>query len=349
MKKTVILKIGSIVVIVAVTLAILLATTKMPNEAKNGFTRTYLNSDLPIFLNAPLKEVLTNISGTTASSIFLASQRPQALLILNKNLKHRDTLLLNAPIPDEKMTPFAFFIDSPMVYLHINNMKSVIYGRFPKQDLHKTEIKSQIFTKSVQVSPSSFIIRGFHSSIQKQVFQKIDLQNGRILIEKDIVDSLDAIGGMASDGMLSYEKETASVIYVEYFRNKFYRLDTNLNLIYKKNTIDTISSNQVQVKDIQQPDGTIKKVPSIARIQVNDQCFTDKSYIYIISALRADNENLKEFNQHTVIDVYYLTDGSYRGSIKMRKRGKAFKSAVMQNDTLIALYDKEIAYYKLTF
>lgn len=349
MKRVVLYRIGAIVVIVIAILGTLMATTKMPNQEKNGFRRILLSEELPVVHRIQLEEKISAIVGASEHSLFLAGENPLSLLILNKDFKGKDTLFINANIPDKKLVPFRVLVDSPMLYIHFNNMKSVIYGEFPNKEMRQTEIKSMIFTKSLQIDSSYCIIRTFDSTLSKQVFQKISIASGTKVKEATIVNEQDSSAGMSTDGMLTMDKASGRIFYIEYLRNRFYCMDSGLNLLYKGNTIDTTSVNDLGLGMETKDDKTNKLVPSKARVKVNNVCFADKDHLYVVSALKADNEELRTFNTHISIDAYSSASGQYTGTYRLSKPEKAvIKSFIFEDGICTALFDNnEIIRYKL--
>lgn len=327
-------------------LGILVASTSMPNSKKNGFLRNFISKDLQIIKTATFDNSFTKISGVSDNTIYLIGENPNAILMLNKKLDPKDTLMVNLEIPAEKMVPFSIKIDSPWLYMHINNMKSVIYGKFPGQKLTMVKLKSLIFTKSVQISPGSCIIKTINPSMKKQMLQKLNVETGELIKEVEIATSQNNSDWLSSDGMLEYHKKTGCILYVEYLKNKFYCLDSNLNLLYNANTIDTVSTNEVKLTKEISKDGKTKMVPSEARITVNESLFTDDQYIYIVSGLRSDNESFRDFMQKIVVDSYNIVNGVYAGSFYISDgRNGSLKSALLKNDTLTVLLDKKIITY----
>lgn len=331
-----------------IILWILLNASKRPNDRDNGFTRKWISEEAPIIQEGTINSPVTTIWGKSSSSFYITGPNPRSILILNKDLVHKDTMYINFNAPDDKIVPFALFIDTPNLYLHLNNLKKLIFGGFPDQKLTSAEIKSEIFTKSIQISPKSLIIRAFKFSERKQVFQKIDCESGRVLKEAEIISDQGHDSGIQSDGMMAYEPYSNRFFYVEYLRNKFYCIDTNLNNIYTKNTIDTTQHNSTSTGFQVAKNGEGKLTSTAARIVVNKSSIIDSKYLYIISGLKADNERSKDFGQNTVIDKYRLSDGKYTGSFYIKKLDfKSFKSATISHDTLTVLYDHAIISYRL--
>ncbi|WP_316789660.1 hypothetical protein [Pedobacter frigoris] len=348
MKNKVILRLLLIAVFVFLVLTGLFVFTDMPNKNNNGFLRNLLGSKLSVLKETDVVEPLNKIWSISGNYIYLSGETPKTILMLKKDLSSKDTIGINLTAPEDKLVPYSICVDTPFLYIHMNNLKSVIWGKFPNHKLSMTELKSQVFTKSVQVSPASIVIRTFDRFGKKQIFQKISTVSGEVIKEADIVNGQGDDLGMASDGALHYEKSTRTISYVEYFRNRFYLIDTNLNVKVFGKTIDTVSSIDVKKQTIDEGGGKGKIIPGKARVKVNKDSFMDGAYLYIVSALRADNENRSDFNAYSVIDRYRLADGKYSSSFYVDKvKEKPFKSAMVSGDTLFTLYSGKMVLYKL--
>ncbi len=349
MKKAVWIKVVSIVVFVGSVLGILMGVTKMPNEENNGFERKLISNE-PIVPSRDwhYTEDLAKIIGYSNSSIYIGGEMPTSFLILQRDFSGKDTLMINYDIPPKKMVPFQSFVDSPFLYIHVNNMRTILYGKFPNENLSISELKGLSFTKSIQISNNSIIVRSFTDDMLNQVFKKIDLQNGKILIDTNIAELSDNSAGMMTDGMLLYAKPVNKLLYVEFFRNKFYCLDTNLNLLYKASTIDTSSVNNIGLGHENESDSVKKLVPNTSRVKVNYAVFYDSNFLYIVSGKRGDNQSVASYNSNVNIDKYDIITGKYTNSFLIKKaNNKSFKSAMIVEDSLYALFDNQLRVYPL--
>jgi hypothetical protein len=348
MNNKVILRLLLIIVFVLLILTGLFVFTDMPNKNNNGFSRNLLGAKLSVLKETDFVEPLNKIWSLSGNNIYLSGETPKTILMLKKDLSSKDTISINFTAPEDKLVPYSICVDTPYLYVHMNNLKSVVYGKFPDQKLNMTELKTHVFTKSVQVSPASLVIRTFDRLSKKQVFQKISTVSGEVLIEADIVAGQGEDLGMASDGAMHYEKSTSTISYVEYFRNRFYLIDTNLNVKVFSKTIDTVTSIDVRKKMVDDGGGRGKIIPGKARVKVNKDSFMDGQYLYVVSALRADNESRGDFNRYSVIDRYRLADGKYSSSFYVDKiKEKPFKSAMLSGDTLFTLYSGKMVLYRL--
>src|SRR3546814_11719034 len=85
---------------------------------------------------------------------------------------------------------------------------------------------------------------------------------------------------LSSDGLLHYDKDSGTLIYVHFYNNSVIGIDTNLHLIYKATTIDTVRTQQINMIDIQSGNTKRRNNAGTKRfIKINSYVKNRKSYI----------------------------------------------------------------------
>jgi hypothetical protein len=346
MKKTIItLGIGSIGCILL--LVILVNFTDMPNERKNGFSRHWLSTEIIPIHQTAIEAPLEYIAGATPSHYFFTVPNPQWLVMTDHSLHRQDTILFPVGVTDKLASLHSCMIDSPWIYLHANNIPALYYARFDGGRLQTVKLATSLFTKSVQLSPSTMIVRAFDTAHQLQIFQKIDGRTGKVTRQAYIVPQDRKDAGFSTDGTLRYDSLTKRLLFTQFFQNRFYCLDTNLNLQYTGHTIDTTNTNTVSIQQVR-IDHEDRLMPSAPRIRVNEQSCVGNGRLYVLSGLIADNENRNAFRENAAIDCYAISDGHYIGSFHIPYiDGEKIKSFYVTSNALIVLYKGSIATFSL--
>jgi hypothetical protein len=336
MKKRIIITITLSLISVISVLMFLLLSTQMPNQKDNGFTRSWLKNNIPLLHENTSNLGIERIVGSTDSHLYFSGSDPRWVLMTDLNLQNKDTLFLSiAPTP--MLLPNNMIVDSPFIHMYINNISYIISGRVDSSKVDTLHLHTPLFTRSARISNDLLIIRGLDSSESKQVFKQLNCTTGQIGKQVNIIEDRQD-GGFSSDGFLQYDSLTKKLIYVQMYQNRFFCLDTNLQLIYTGKTIDTSNTNLVSIKEVKSGEDT-KLMPANARQTVNRDSFTDRGYLFVASGLRADNESLAEFNRNTVVDIYIINTGKYIGSFYIPNQGgKKPLSIKVTNNLLIALY-----------
>lgn len=166
---------------------------------------------------------------------------------------------------------------------------------------------------------------------------KIEAKLHKALLEKQIDGYFD------TDGSMHYSEEMKRFVYVYYYRNEFIVTDKNLNLVSRGHTIDTTTKARVTIKYINS-----KKQNSLAAppFMVNRKSALHKNLLFINSLLPGRYDPKIMWDKSSVIDVYDITNNSYRMSFYIEKiDGRAFDSFIVTDEYLFALYDKTVIAY----
>jgi hypothetical protein len=309
----------------------------LPNRKKNGFNRHFLSTSLTKSHENSFLLETSRISGISKDRYYITGQNPGWMLILNKDLKVIDTLIFNVRQINKFLAPNTI-VDSPNIYMYAGNLSYLIKGKLDKKTVDLTALKTPVFVRTAQISPQLLVVRGFDSSNKKQVFKKINCNDGSVEKEAPLISD-DKAFGMSTDGTLLYDNATNALVYVEFYKNDFICIDTNLNLIYKGKTIDTTNNFDLIIHK-ESADSTLKVTPGKNREEVNITATIYNKQLYVISALKADNEDEKVFRTNWPVDIYSTENGKYIGSIYIPKAtGKKIKSINISGNGITVLYD----------
>lgn len=158
-------------------------------------------------------------------------------------------------------------------------------------------------------------------------------------------------GYFCTDGILQFDTMSSRLFYVHFYRGTFLSLDTNLNLCYLAKTVDTINRPGFKVASLSEvtKGGAGSMItPTTPPIVVNRNFTINGDYMYILSALKADNESHSTFRKNQVIDVYLISNGKYQHSFYIPKYKKLNLSEFrIQDSQLIAIYNNMIVKYQL--
>lgn len=148
-----------------------------------------------------------------------------------------------------------------------------------------------------------------------------------------------------TDGSLHFNQQLNRIVYVYRYRNEFIVANTNLNLDYLGNTIDTVSRAQVRL--VQVKNSTMKTFAEPPLI-VNKTTAVDGNLLYVNSLLPGLYESENIWKIASIVDVYDLTDKTYRSSFPIYHiAGKKMKDMLVSGNLLYALIGEKIVCYKL--
>jgi hypothetical protein len=317
------------------------------NSRPNGFIRLFPPHRVTPVKLLDLQYNSYYIAGGTGQHVYLGNySAPGYVLVadhaltdtqyLKLALLDTNTLVLNASV---------LTIDSPDIYMLEGRTPEMLSGTLPSGQLHRVP-DSIHFISSQPLSPASFVIRIFSDRLHQNILAKQVNGSPALRPAPEVLEKqLD--GSFCTDGMLNYERDPARLVYTYFYRNQFICLDTNLKVLNRYRTIDTISHVQIAVSNLPSKGITTISAPPLT---VNRKSCIAGDWLYVNSGLLANNEDKRDFDRWSVIDVYSLTNGKYEFSFYLPDyRDKKMKSFRVFDHTLVALYDHYLYSFRLNF
>lgn len=320
-------------------LFVLVAVSGMPDDKKNGFDRQWLKMNLHQQLLYQLPITVERLFGW-GDTLYLSEPLHRQVYRLDNNLHIRDTVYLN--VNKQLRPPVSFFADAAHIYVHEYNSGMLFSKDFHASQFDAVKLSAGPFVKSLQLSDSLVIIRGFAAGSSQPVFMRINIRSGRTARTALLSEKADA--GFSTDGILCCNRGKDRLFYIPYFENGIYCMDSDMQLRYKKHTIDTVFNSGIQVTG-RSAGGMQKLYAAAPRVKVNKRAFANDRLLFIESDLRADNEAEDAFRLHPVIDTYRLEDGSYAGSFYLPVDKRKVLSYYVNGEKLyVLLKDQMITY-----
>jgi hypothetical protein len=313
-------------------------------HSKNNFIRLLPPSKVTPGNILDFKTGSWNFAGFSRDSIYIGNlYTPDKLIRVDSNVK--DTVAVKLGIPDRTKLTKGYFnlIDDNLVYTLDGNQPLLLAGNNGNRIL-KPASKPPYFTQAIHTRSNSFVLRVVQAGQNKLVTYRTDSAGFKMptnLLEKQVD------GIFCTDGNLVKVPNSNKIIYVYYYRNQFICTDDNLNLLYKGKTIDTVSHAHIKVDYIKSSNETTISSPPL---YVNKQSTANEKYLFIHSALIADNEVAESLGKVSVIDVYAVKDGKYQFSFYLPDfRGNKIRDFKVYGQSLYALYDHYLYKYQLNF
>lgn len=319
------------------------------NEYDNAFNRKFTAVKLNIKSSKELSDRSFAFSGKIDSVIYLNKFSDKLNLYkVDYSLKKLDTIRIKYPSD--------FNTKAVNIYKHTlspENYCSNLYGDIlvsygPSSKLYMN--KEFSFNLIQAISPISVIVRKNYTYKGKQnrALSKLSLENEAREIRNYPLPDLPS-GIFANDGRLLYDKINKRILYMFYYRGEFLSLDTNLNLIYNSKTIDTVTTARLtsRVSVYKRKNSEKKSTIQTSPPKIVNKYFTvNKKSVYILSLLKADNENKSDFKENQVVDVYDIEKGKYKYSFYIPKfNNLSLNQFQIRNNTLIGIYQNYLVNY----
>ena len=310
------------------------------NRTPNHFIRLFVPHIQRYLKSYAVNNKSWHIAGVVDDKIMFGN-RKYLNVLLNIDLRRNDTSIRILKLPQLSLKSPKIIIKDQNFYI-LDGEQPAIY-KSPISIPNSVHLISEkvYFDTAIPINDETFIIR--------YVNKKNELSLGKIvnkkLIKSQVVFRLKIDGLMSKDGMLLYDEVTKKIVYVSYYTNRYSVSDSNLNLKLEAKTRDTVNYPKIKVG---KPDKH-GKITMVAPPKVtNKTCAIYNNYLFIQSALLADNEKKEFFNESSVIDVYDIRKGLYKLSFYIpdydNKKIKEFK---VFGDKLIAMFEDQCVIYKL--
>lgn len=287
------------------------------------------------------------ISGASDNTVYLGNiTAPLHVLTLNLN-SLTDSIHHTIDVRDisnYKFWSLRLSVDSPYFSLSDGGLPVIFGGTTHDWKADRYMYDSAYFTDAVPISHKSFAIRTVAKGTDDYILGKEQGAEPHITLHPGLLEK-QVDGRFCVDGKMVYDRSSNKLIYLYYYRNQYIVMDTSLNLLYRGNTIDTVSWAKLKVGDIKNENIRSLSAPPYL---VNKRLAIWNDWLFINSALRATNESMKDFTHASVIDVYDLRTEHYVFSfyIKDFKKKKLIDFIVVSNK-LVVLHDYGLMVYTL--
>jgi hypothetical protein len=303
-------------VLTAIAIIILLSMGTWANKfgnKKNGFSRRWNNEKLSLLKKVNNTFNAYQISGASSTRIYFHGQDVTKLFSETFTLDSVELNSINLKVSHSRPEAFEIqFLDSN-IFLFDRNRSVVQKVKLGETVNITTKYQLPIFTRVMLLDPNYAIVRGFDSTRHKQYLFKVSNTTGAILKTLDIFpDNND--GGLASEGNLLLDKSLNKAVYFHYFKNSFFCIDTSLNLITTTALIDTSTSSMIPKTGMIQKGNTQIITSNTPETVVTLSGFCYEGNLFLLSNLKADNENVDSFRNYSCLDKYSVSTGKYLGS-----------------------------------
>ena len=282
-------------------------------------------------------------SGITATGIFLGNSTvPGYFLRINYALT--DTIATRLNFSNNqlyKQTDLELLIDSPTVYIFSPQQKSIWRSTKYVTDfieINTTQLQS---INGFQVlANQNMIIKSFDSINKQRILSKLS-ETGKLISNYSMIKKGDGI--FSTNGLLLSQRN--SIIYVYNHWNGITLLDSALNTIYQKTTIDGITDPKLEIINLKKEATILLKGSTTP---VNIHATANNKYLLVHSGRLAKNENRLAFQNSWVIDTYSIANGQYQYSFYIPEY-KNFKPGQFKltGDILYVIYDHYLVGYSL--
>lgn len=311
----------------------------------NNFTRRFLPYAVKQETTKNIRFNSHYFAGISNDRIFLANVAAPSLIDVYDN-KLKKLKGGNINLVDADSIPFQSIqvkIKAPHFFVLDGTVPCIFRGKISDWKGYPIPT-TQLFSVAAIIDSSAIAFRTF-SPVGENILGRLDLvSNAKPLFAPTLLQKqLDGI--FDTDGSLSYSKTAQYLIYTYSYRNQFVVADNMLRLKYRGKTIDTTSKADLKIATLKSKN--VRKFAAPPHT-VNAETAVHGDFLLVNSALRGRFEMEEQWNNSTVIDIYNLSDRSYRFSFYIPDiNGKKMSRFAMNETHFFALVDTYLVAFKL--
>lgn len=327
-------------------IAILFTMSENIMQYHNNFTRRFPHFPAVLEKEIELKSNTYYFAGSNPGKIYLGNYTaPLQILEIDNALK---TKILHRIKLDKMKLPFTSIqikILKNNFFVVDGNVPCVFKGKITDWKASYILRGDPYFSQFVPTDSITAVFRTILKTTKTNTLGLFNLQDtSKIKFQPKLIQK-QIDGVFDTDGQTLFDKEFKRLVYVYTFRNQFIVTDSNLNLEYRGNTIDTTAHANLKVVTISNSGETKLAVPPLL---VNKSCAIYKNLLFNCSNLPGKHESLEMWKKASIIDVYNLENNSYLMSFYIyNSDNKKMRSFQLDGEHLYALIGKNLIAYKL--
>ncbi|UGU15320.1 hypothetical protein LS482_16740 [Sinomicrobium kalidii] len=344
MKRTTTLILLAFLFAISVVLALHIATPKKANLKHASFDRFFSPESLQLIDTLNLNFNSYYFAGMDSTRLYLGNSTAFGHIVEINVENLRDTTYHKVSVNDILAHKAVRVRINPPYFYLTDGITPFIYRGNTRDWKATSYIDSIYFVHAVPILDSSVALLGVNRDLEN-TFYKVTKGKSELDVFPELLEKQGNDGLFSTDGILQYDKRTKRLIYVFFYRNQYLYMDTNFNLLYKGNTIDSITQVKIKVDEISSENKITMSSPPL---MVNKNCHLTENLLYIHSNILAKNEDIDTFENSSVIDMYDLKNSSYKFSfyIPAYKENK-MSEFIIEDNIIIARHGQYLVSYRL--
>tara|TARA_R110002050_G_scaffold171077_3_gene303002 strand:- start:212 stop:1306 length:1095 start_codon:yes stop_codon:yes gene_type:complete len=348
MKTREIIILFSVGIFSSLTVIVLFLLSEHTVHRNNAFTRRYPHHPITKKYDFSVKFNSYYVSGFKGDHLFLGN-KTAPLHLLEINLKTKDTNHIQLTLENNNVTfrSLKVKLKPPYFFIMDGTVPCIYRGRIGDWKASLWMEDYAYFSNAIPIDSNKVYISTTDSESQMTtlgLIQKLENDTASIFLNSDLLEK-QFDGVFDVDGLMVSSSKSNSQGYVYYYRNEFMLMDSDLNLIKRQRSIDTIKIAQLQVANIENSNVTKFNAPPTI---VNKLAIMHEDLILIKSDRLGKYEDEIMLNEASIVDVYNWQNESYEFSFYFYDIGKEKMREFSMNDTfMIGLIDDKVSVYEI--
>lgn len=315
---------------------------------ENPFIRRFVNRSCDKVNETKLQNNTLYFAGSSGGKIYIGNRlAPLYMFVYDSALKNRKEIKIQLESKGMRFRSVQVKIAAPYFFVMDGTVPVIYKGKMTDWKAEPImKDNGYYFSKTAVIDSSRIVFRtqlrqsgenelglfSFHNKGMKRVLHTE-------LLQKQIDGFFD------TDGMMGYSTLSGTFVYVYYYRNEFIVTDSDLNLRFRGNTIDTIS--KAAVKPVLIKRTGVRKLASA--VAAGNRIFAVRgNQLFINSSLMGRYEAKEMWDIASIVDVYNLKEKSYVSSFYIYDQdGSKMSDILVEGNNVYAIAGMKLHRYKL--
>lgn len=341
------LKLAIISIIGSLIIVMLYFYSERTMHQENPFIRRFIQGAATQTTEADLTNNFKYFAGTDGKTMYFGdSKAPLYIIAYDTILKTKRQYKIQLEREDFPFTSVQVRIAPPYFYLMDGTVPVIYKGNISNWKAKPVMYDNNYyFSKAEIIAPDKIAFRAqqlktLYNILGTFTFKdSLQVNYAPQLLQKQIDGFFD------SDGMMQFDQQSQKLIYTYYYRNQFIIADTNLNLIHRGNTIDTITKAKLKVAHIKETGE--QKIASLPAT-VNQLTAVSNNLLFVNSKVIGRYEPKEMWKQASIVDVYNIEKNTYLSSIYVYNINKTnLKEMFVIDNNLYAIIGHKLHKYQL--
>lgn len=331
----------SLTIIAVSMLLFLRSEVRDVNKQKNGFQRVALTGFATFKKEIIIPTGLArDICGISNQDVFLTTRNANLVIDVNIGNGKIDSIDLKLPVLPLLNPVFYSTIQYPEIFILAGDAHKIIRGNIEQKKYEILAAGEKSFGNGLMINPRNFLFRAIDTSTRESLITLFNVSNQQILVEHNITTRHADIG-ISSAGHICIDTSNAQLAFVARHSNDIILFDTNLQVIRRARSIDTFHNEKVTIAH------RISVIThAVPPITINKRAKLFEGYLWVQSAVKADNDSFADFKKEAVFDLYDGSSVNYLGSVYLPYPPDQIRDfAQIGEGKAVLLLDKSIVIY----
>lgn len=345
--KDAVLRLGIIVIIGSASMTALYLSSEHLMHKENPFVRRFVSGSAIKVNTVRMPYNSTYFAGVSQNAIYIGDVMAPLYITTYDTLlkvKRTDKIQLDQinfsfhALQVQVLPPYFYVLDGTVPIIYKGRI-----GDWKAKAVLKEE--GYFFTRATVIDANSI---AFRTQLEKSGENALGVFNITDRIKTELKTDLlqkQIDGFFDTDGMMKFDTQSKTFVYLYYYRNQYTVTDELLRLKYRGNTIDTTKRANLKVAYIR--NSGQKKLASPGFV-TNRSCALRNNLLFVDSALRGRYEPIEMWDISSIVDIYDTAQNEYVSSIYIYDYNESkIKDMIAHGNNLYVINGLGLQRYKL--